>query len=199
MPSEGLSKALVVFSKVCDEDYREPDGLTDKHRSAQGAQSSVTGRYTVRHRRKFGRISENTKIGSDLWMTELGFRLQMMWLYSTVNLSRRHASQHICVNRSCRASFLSLRHELFSVYREWHLSLSHSPLPRTTENRSILLYREYKRGMSMKWTKKSFYMQSYRPQGQHFEFKNQLSSFPELESELISSTQNYLSVTCTVS
>jgi len=48
------------------------DGLTDKQRSAQGAQSSVTGRYTVRHRRKFGWISEKPHTRSDLWMTELG-------------------------------------------------------------------------------------------------------------------------------
>lgn len=41
---------IVVFFEVCDEDYREPDGLTDKQKDAQGAQSSVTGRYTVRHR-----------------------------------------------------------------------------------------------------------------------------------------------------
>jgi len=72
MVFEGLSKALVVFFKGCDEDYREPDGLTDKQRSAQGAQNSVTGRYTVRHRRKFGWISEKPHTRSDLWMTELG-------------------------------------------------------------------------------------------------------------------------------
>lgn len=42
-----------MFFEVCDEDYKEPDGLIDKQKGAQGAQSSVTSRYTVRHRQNF--------------------------------------------------------------------------------------------------------------------------------------------------
>lgn len=92
---DGPSKAVAVFFKVRDEDYREPDGLTYKQRGAQGASAQVHSQTQT----KFGWISEKTGIRSHPWLTELGFRLvfpqQLMLHYNTVNISRRHASKHM--------------------------------------------------------------------------------------------------------